>query len=123
MRSPRHQNRLQLRLRQIDMLTRTRRLIVALAVRIIAPAVNARKLLAGHRMAPPRVHHVVAAARGLDARLVQPNIAQALESGHVGDVGARRVGRARGRGDEDASEVVRGEEAGEGCAGRASAYY
>lgn len=93
------------------MLARTRRFILAVALRLVAPAVDACPLLAGHVVAPARVRHVdLRCAFGHDG-VVEPDVAEAFLRSGVGDVRARFLCGARGGGDQDSCLAVGGEEA------------
>lgn len=66
--------RLQQRLGKIHGLTRTRRIIVTLTRRVIAPGINACVFLSRHTMTPPRVQHVFVRGREFQAVLFEPNV-------------------------------------------------
>lgn len=94
------------------MLARARRRVLAVPLRLVAPGVNPRPLLARHVVAPARVRHVdLRGTFGYDG-VVEPDVAEAFLRGRVGDVGAGFFGGAGGGGDEDSGEAVGGEEAG-----------
>jgi hypothetical protein len=106
------QNRLEDRLRAIDVLARTSGRVLALAVRLAAPGVDPRPLVAGHVVAPPGVRHVDLVGAFFQHRFFEPDVSQAFLSCWVGDVRAGFFGCAGGGGDYDSCEAVGGEEAG-----------
>ena len=107
-----NQYRLEDRLRAIDVLARTGGRVLALAVRLAAPGVDPRPLVAGHVVAPPGVRHVDLVGAFFQHRFFEPDVSQAFLSCWVGDVRAGFFGCAGGGGDYDSCEAVGGEEAG-----------
>jgi hypothetical protein len=85
---PIDQNRLQNRLRAIDMLAGTRSCILALAIRLAAPGVDSRPLIAGHVVAPARVGHVDLVSAFFEDGFFEADVSQAFLRRWVGDVGA-----------------------------------
>ena len=107
-----NQYRLEDRLRAIDVLARTGGRVLALAVRLAAPGVDPRPLVAGHVVAPAGMGHVDLVGAFFEDCFFEPNISEAFLGCWVGDVGARFLGGAGGGGDYDSCEAVGGEEAG-----------
>jgi hypothetical protein len=88
----------------IDMVARAGRIVVALnmsahvshgrscaphqALRVVAPGIGAGELLADHGATPAGVLHAIALDGDLDTLVLEPDVTQTLEGGHVGDVGS-----------------------------------
>jgi hypothetical protein len=106
------QDRLQNRLRAIDMLARTGGRVLALAVRLAAPGVDPRPLVAGHVVAPARVRHVDLVGAFVQHGFLEADVSQAFLRGRVGDVRAGLFGCAGGGREDYPCEAVGGEEAG-----------
>ena len=83
-----HDDRLEDRLRQINVMARRSTFILALPLRIISPRIDPRVLLARHVMAPARVHHTISLDGLIQTCLLEVDISQAFECSGIGDVGS-----------------------------------
>lgn len=63
---------------------------------IVPPGIHPRVLLSSHTPAPSRVLHAATVYRELHAIILQPNVTETLEGGHVGDMCPGGICRTRG---------------------------
>jgi hypothetical protein len=72
------------------MCARTRRAVVAMSIRVIAPGVDPCPFLSGHTMTPPGVFHAVV-LRGNIYTLLETDVTQTFHGGHISDMCPRGI--------------------------------
>ena len=100
------QDRLEVGLREIDVLAGAGGVVVASAFGIVPPAVDASVFVASQAVAPASVFHMFAWCSLSAACLLEVDVPQAFEGGGIGDVRSWCLGRCWCGGDEDTSNAV-----------------